>query len=116
MHRVIISGIGVEIPEASIGNDELVESFNAWVDSENPKRQARGEEPLQKSDSEFIVYASGVKRRHVHTLDGILDALQRNATTLKIGGTVKQVQAVPVTLHDVSSDLRNLIVGEAQAK
>ncbi|MGN6625272.1 MAG: hypothetical protein ACTHLN_01515, partial [Tepidisphaeraceae bacterium] len=50
------------------------------------------------------------------TLDGILDALQRNATTLKIGGTVKQVQAVPVTLHDVSSDLRNLIVGEAQAK
>ena len=73
MHRVIISGIGVEIPEASIGNDELVESFNAWVDAENPKRAARGEEPLQKSDSAFIVYASGVEKRHVHTLDGILD-------------------------------------------
>ena len=73
MHRVIISGIGVEIPEASISNDELVASFNSWVDQENVGRQAAGLELLQKSDSDFIVYASGVKQRHVHTLDGILD-------------------------------------------
>ena len=73
MHRVIISGIGVEIPEASISNDELVESFNAWADIENIRREAAGQEPIKKSDSDFIVYASGVKNRHVHTLDGILD-------------------------------------------
>jgi beta-ketodecanoyl-[acyl-carrier-protein] synthase len=73
MKRVIISGIGTEIPAESITNDELVESFNAWVDLENPRRAARGEAPLAKSDSEFIVYASGVKNRHVHTRDGILD-------------------------------------------
>lgn len=73
MHRVIISGIGVEIPEASIGNDELVASYNAWVEMENPRRVARGEPPLSKSDSAFIVHASGIERRHVHTLDGILD-------------------------------------------
>jgi beta-ketodecanoyl-[acyl-carrier-protein] synthase len=73
MVRVIISGMGVEIPEASIGNDELVESFNAWVDAENPGRAARGEPPLAKSASDFIVHASGIRRRHVHTLDGILD-------------------------------------------
>ncbi|WP_378949884.1 beta-ketoacyl-ACP synthase III [Mesorhizobium sp. ANAO-SY3R2] len=73
MHRVIISGIGVEIPEASISNDELVASFNAWVDRENVGREAAGLELLQKSNSDFIVYASGVKQRHVHTLDGILD-------------------------------------------
>jgi beta-ketodecanoyl-[acyl-carrier-protein] synthase len=73
MNRVIISGIGAEIPEASITNEELVKSFNEWVDAENPGRAARGEAPLQKSDSDFIVYASGVKERHVIERDGILD-------------------------------------------
>jgi beta-ketodecanoyl-[acyl-carrier-protein] synthase len=73
MHRVIISGIGVEIPEAVITNDELVASFNAWVDAENPRREARGEPPLQKSDADFIVHASGVRQRHVVEREGILD-------------------------------------------
>lgn len=73
MNRVVISGIGTEIPEASISNDELVASFNTWVERENRRRLATGAEPLQKSDSDFIVYASGVKTRHVLVLDGILD-------------------------------------------
>ncbi len=73
MKRVIISGIGAEIPEASISNDELVASFNLWVDSENPGRAERGLEPLAKSDVDFIVYASGVKNRHVIEREGILD-------------------------------------------
>ena len=38
MYRAAISGIGVEIPEASITNDELVASFNSWVDTENAVR------------------------------------------------------------------------------
>lgn len=73
MHRVIISGIGVEIPEASITNEELVESFNAWVDVENARRASSGVEPLQKSDANFIVHASGIKKRHVVERTGILD-------------------------------------------
>src|SRR5690606_26642958 len=73
MQRVIISGLGVEIPQASISNDELVECFNAWVDSENPRRLAAGEAPLQKSDSAFIEHASGIRTRHVVERDGILD-------------------------------------------
>ncbi len=73
MNRVAISGIGIEIPEATITNDELVESFNTWVDAENPKREAAGKEPLQKSSSEFIEYASGIRTRHVISADGILD-------------------------------------------
>jgi beta-ketodecanoyl-[acyl-carrier-protein] synthase len=73
MKRVIIAGTGIEIPEASITNEELVTSFNAWVDQENPRRAAAGEPPLQKSDTDFIEYASGVKKRHVLVLDGILD-------------------------------------------
>ena len=73
MNRVIISGLGVEIPEASITNDQLVESFNSWVDEENARRQKTGEELLPKSASDFIEHASGIRNRHVHTLDGILD-------------------------------------------
>lgn len=73
MKRVIISGVGVEIPEASISNDELVASFNAWVDAENARRAGSGAEPLQRSDSDFIEYASGVKTRHVVEREGILD-------------------------------------------
>ncbi|RUM99809.1 beta-ketoacyl-ACP synthase III [Pseudaminobacter arsenicus] len=73
MHRVIISGIGVKIPEASISNEELVESFNIWVDRENARREQAGEELLRKSDPAFILHASGVKKRHVIEREGILD-------------------------------------------
>jgi len=74
MNRVLLSGIGVFIPEASISNEELVASYNAFVEAENARRRASGTaEMLQKSDSDFIVYASGVKNRHVLEPDGILD-------------------------------------------
>jgi beta-ketodecanoyl-[acyl-carrier-protein] synthase len=73
MNRVVISGIGVTIPEASISNADLVESFNAWVDSENARRLTQGLAPLQKSSVEFIEHASGIRARHAHTADGILD-------------------------------------------
>lgn len=73
MNRVVIGGIGVEIPAASISNEDLIESFNRWVDLENARRQGTGEEPLRKSNADFIVHASGVLSRHVHTLEGILD-------------------------------------------
>jgi beta-ketodecanoyl-[acyl-carrier-protein] synthase len=65
--------MGVEIPEASITNEELVESFNRWVAVENVKRQAAGLEPLRESDADFIVQASGIRCRHVYEREGILD-------------------------------------------
>ncbi|WP_048648176.1 beta-ketoacyl-ACP synthase III [Nitratireductor soli] len=73
MTRVCVGGIGVEIPETSISNEELVESFNAWVDAENPRREVKGLPPLAKSDAAFIEHASGIKRRHVYEREGILD-------------------------------------------
>lgn len=76
MNRVIISGIGVEIPPASISNEELVESFNAWIEAENAARQKQGLPNLAKSDTDFIVYASGVRNRHVVEREGILDPLR----------------------------------------
>ncbi len=73
MHRVMLSGIGVLIPEAAITNEELVDSFNGYVDLENARRAGSGEPMLAKSEAAFIAHASGVTTRHVHTLDGILD-------------------------------------------
>lgn len=73
MNRVFISGIGAEIPPDSISNAELVESFNIWVDEENRRRRGLGQALLEPSDSEFIVYASGVKNRHVYEREGVLD-------------------------------------------
>jgi beta-ketodecanoyl-[acyl-carrier-protein] synthase len=73
MKRVQISGIGVTIPEASISNEDLVASFNQWVERENAQRSAEGLPALQGSSAEFIFHASGIANRHVHTPEGILD-------------------------------------------
>jgi hypothetical protein len=50
------------------------------------------------------------------TIDSILDALQSSATTLRIDGSMKKIQATPVSLRKVSKGLRDILVGEAQAK
>ena len=71
MKRVIISGIGLNVPDAVISNEELVDCFNTWVERENRTRDDG--EQLQKSSADFIYHASGIKRRHVHTPEGILD-------------------------------------------
>lgn len=71
--RTFIGGIGVSIPEASIANDELVASYNAWAQNENLERAARGEAAVRESSSDFIVNASGIRNRHVYERDGILD-------------------------------------------
>ena len=77
MKRVAISGSGLYTPQQSISNDELVASFNAYVDAENARNAsaiAAGHcAPLQHSSSEFIVKASGIKSRYVVDKTGVLD-------------------------------------------
>ena len=74
MNRVIISGIGVEIPESLDHQRRAGRELQRL----GRHRECRAGRPgaktlLQKSDSDFIVYASGVKNRHVIERDGILD-------------------------------------------
>ena len=77
MTKVVISGTGVFTPPNSISNQELVESFNAYVRNFNEKNAdaiARGEiEPLNESSAEFIQKASGIEARYVMNKEGILD-------------------------------------------
>jgi beta-ketodecanoyl-[acyl-carrier-protein] synthase len=77
VHNVVISGTGLFTPPYSISNEELVESFNAWVHQHNADHAdaiARGErEPLAESSAAFIEKASGIKSRFVMDKAGILD-------------------------------------------
>ncbi len=77
MIRVAITGTGLFHPPQSISNEDLVASFNAWVDSENEKNAgaiARGEvRALDRSSAEFITKASGIERRYVVDREGVLD-------------------------------------------
>src|SRR5262249_10074715 len=77
LRRVAVSGSGLYTPPHSIANDDLVASFNAYVERHNRAHAdaiARGEvEPLQPSSSDFIVKASGIRARHVVDRARILD-------------------------------------------
>ena len=72
MKKIVISGTGLYTPPHTITNEELVASFNAYVDSCN-QALAEGVEPLTYSDAAFIVKASGIKSRYVVEKSGILD-------------------------------------------
>jgi beta-ketodecanoyl-[acyl-carrier-protein] synthase len=77
LHQPVISSTGLFTPEDSISNDELVASFNAYVDAENAAHasaiDAGAQEPLAHSSVEFIEKASGIKSRFVLSKAAILD-------------------------------------------
>jgi beta-ketodecanoyl-[acyl-carrier-protein] synthase len=77
MKNVVISGSGLFTPEQIITNDELVASYNQYVDQFNTEHAVaieRGEvTALEHSSSEFIEKASGIKARHVLYKEGILN-------------------------------------------
>jgi len=77
MIKAAITGTGLFTPAESISNDELVESFNTYVQRFNDKHAVEIEsgsvDALQESSSAFIEKASGIKSRYVINKAGILD-------------------------------------------
>jgi beta-ketodecanoyl-[acyl-carrier-protein] synthase len=75
--RPVISATGLFTPSDTITNEELVESFNRYVERHNADNAAAIEagevEALQTSSVEFIEKASGIKARHVMAKGPILD-------------------------------------------
>mgnify|MGYP002652313930 CR=1 FL=1 len=69
--RPVISATGLFTPSESISNEELVASFNAFVDRHNAANPDA--EPLAYSSVEFIEKASGIKARYVLSKAPILD-------------------------------------------
>ena len=76
-HHPVISSTGLFTPSESISNEELVASFNAYVEKFNRENAAAIEageaEALTPSSVEFIEKASGIKARHVMAKEPILD-------------------------------------------
>ncbi len=83
----MISGWGSFVPPEIITNEDLVHSFNAYVErfnAENAAEIERGElAPLRTSSTEFIENASGIRQRHVVEKSGILD-IERMRPQLKL--------------------------------
>jgi len=75
--KILISGTGVFTPPNSISNEELVVSFNAYVQNFNKENAAQIEageiEALTESNAAFIKKASGIESRYVLNKEGILD-------------------------------------------
>ena len=76
-NRPVISSTGLFTPEESITNEELVASFNAYVErfnAANTDAIAAGEvAALEPSSVEFIEKASGIKARYVMAKQPVLD-------------------------------------------
>ncbi|MEY3985316.1 MAG: 3-oxoacyl-[acyl-carrier-protein] synthase 3 [Pseudomonadota bacterium] len=73
----VISATGLYTPPESISNEELVASFNSYVERFNAEHAAEIEagtvDALQPSSAEFIEKASGIKARHVVSKAPVLD-------------------------------------------
>ncbi|HJV03046.1 MAG TPA: beta-ketoacyl-ACP synthase III [Burkholderiaceae bacterium] len=77
MKQAVISGTGLFTPAQSISNEELVASFNAYVEKFNADHAAAIADgsvtALEPSSVGFIEKASGIKSRFVMEKSGILD-------------------------------------------
>ncbi|MBI2791429.1 MAG: beta-ketoacyl-ACP synthase III [Gammaproteobacteria bacterium] len=74
---IVISGTGLYLPPHKISNEELVQSFNTYVDDYNHQHRdaiQKGElQALEYSSVSFIEKASGILNRYVVDKTGILD-------------------------------------------
>lgn len=77
MYQVVISGTGLYTPEQSISNEELIASFNAYVEQFNTEHANAISDgsitALEPSSVAFIEKASGIKSRYVMDKAGVLD-------------------------------------------
>ena len=103
MQNIYITGTGFWIPEDGLTtNDEVVNSYNAYVDNFNVANSeaisAGSIEAMSHSSSEFIEKASGIKTRYLfdkaNCLEIILQSLLRWELSL-----LKKLLRVPVYLQ-----------------
>ena len=77
MHNIYIAGTGIWHPADKISNDEIVNSYNSYVERFNNDNQSDIDkgliQPMEFSSAEFIEKASGIKSRYAIDKEGILD-------------------------------------------
>lgn len=103
--EIVISGTGLFTPPHVITNDELVESFNQYVDYVN-QHHSDSVEPLAYSSSDFIIKASGIKSRYVIEKTGILDIRTMRPNIAKRNDDMHSVQC-EMAMHAANEAFKN---------
>jgi beta-ketodecanoyl-[acyl-carrier-protein] synthase len=77
LHHAVIAATGLYTPPHALSNEELVETFNTYVERFNARHAAEIEAgsiaALAPSSPEFITKASGIKSRFVVDKSGLID-------------------------------------------
>ena len=77
MHNIHIAGTGIWHPEQKVSNEEIVNSYNSYVDNYNSVNEDSIKDgsvaAMEHSSVEFIEKASGIQSRYVIDKEGILD-------------------------------------------
>ena len=128
MQDIYIAGTGIWYPEDIITNDEIVSSFNSYVDKFNDMNQeminAGTLEPLAHSSTEFIEKASGIKTRHVIDKKNILDiekmmpsVQHEDASKQSIHATVgiEAARKAMISANVQATDIDAVILGTSHA-
>lgn len=111
--NIVISGTGLYNPPFSISNEELVQSFNQYVDAYNATL-SKDQEPLTYSSSDFIVKASGIESRYVVEKEGILNINTMRPTIIKRNDDEQSLQcemavnAAHQAIKNAGIQLRNI--------
>ena len=127
-NEVIIKSTGYYLPDESISNEELVETFNSYACRENSKKiqlirvgecHSHNYEKVETSDSDFIFKASGIRKRRALNKSGILDKermkpffKKRNSEEMSIQAefAVKSAHVALNKANKLPSDLDGIIV------
>ena len=128
MHNIHIAGTGIWFPDEKISNEELVNSYNSYVDLFNDKNHSKIQEGLldsmEYSSVEFVEKASGIKSRHVIDKEGILDINRmmprvnnehedRLSIHAEVG--IKAAKKAMKQASVISSDIDAVIVGSSHS-
>ena len=77
MHNIFIAGTGIWHPEAKVTNEELVNSYNSYVENFNTVNKKSIDDGsvmgMEYSSAEFIEKASNIKSRYFIDKEGSLD-------------------------------------------
>ena len=128
MQEIHIAGTGIWYPEDVITNDEIVKSFNSYVDNFNTSNKesiASGElNQLDYSSVEFIEKASGIKTRHVIDKKNTLDinkmmpsVLHEDESRISIHAeaAIKAAKKAMENANVLPSDIDAVILGTSHA-
>lgn len=128
MHNIHIAGTGIWFPDEKISNEELINSYNSYVDLFNYENHSKIQEGLldsmEYSSIEFVEKASGIKSRHVIDKEGILDINRmmprvnnehedRLSIHAEVG--IKAAKKAMKQASVISSDIDAVIVGSSHS-